>query len=185
MAGAETEELQQRLSRLRQAAVPTRGRGRGARARGRGRGGAGRGAVPGRFSSIDRRPTTLIVSDFAAVGRAGTVAHLTRFGEVTDCRPAGDTGAALAVTFGTRRQAEAALAGGATVGVHRLTLGWPLSATAAAAKAAADVVQTVEMDTGADQAVDTDPAESPTNLSDFEDDEGDDADDEDDRSWRP
>ena len=66
-----------------------------------------------------------------------------RFGEVTDCRPAGDAGA-LAVTFATRRQAEAALAGGAAVGPHRLTLCWstPRAAgAAAAAKAASDTVQ--------------------------------------------
>ena len=58
---------------------------------------------------------------------------------MTDCRPAGDPGA-LAVTFGTRRQAEAALAGGATVGPHRLTLGWPAVASAAA-KGTGDGVQ--------------------------------------------
>ena len=149
----EVEDIQKKVNRLKVEAAqkgllptsrPPRGRGfaalRGMRGyhrgspfspRGRGRGGfrgrGGRGSST--FSafpvqtSIDRRPTTILVSEIDLQLKDAIVAHLTKFGEISESIE-DEESKTLLVQFKTRREAETAMLKAKVMGDSELSLSW-------------------------------------------------------------
>ena len=148
----EAEEIQKKVNRLKVEAAqkgllptsrpPRGGRGgmrgmRGYHHRGspfspRGRGGRsgfrGRGSRGGSYSfsaqtSIDRRPTTILVSEVDFDLKDAILAHLTKFGEISESIEDEET-KSLLVQFKTRREAEAVMLKAKTMGDSELSLSW-------------------------------------------------------------
>ena len=99
-----------------------RGRGRGGfRGRG-GRGGSTFYSSPAQ-TSIDRRPTTILVSEIDLELKDAIVAHLTKFGEISESIEDEDS-KTLLVQFKTRREAETAMLKAKVMGEAELSLSW-------------------------------------------------------------
>ena len=96
-------------------------RGRGG-FRGRGRGSSTFSAFPVQ-TSIDRRPTTILVSDIDLQLKDAILAHLTKFGEISESIEDEDS-KTLLVQFKTRREAETAMLKAKVMGDSELSLSW-------------------------------------------------------------
>ena len=98
-------------------------RGRGGRGGFRGRGGRGSSFSYSPQTSIDRRPTTILVSDIDFDLKDAIVAHLSKFGEISESIEDEDS-KTLLVQFKTRREAEAAMLKAKAMGESELSLSW-------------------------------------------------------------
>eukprot|EP00096_Caligus_rogercresseyi_P004457 TRINITY_DN18726_c0_g1_i1.p1 TRINITY_DN18726_c0_g1~~TRINITY_DN18726_c0_g1_i1.p1 ORF type:complete len:838 (-),score=312.60 TRINITY_DN18726_c0_g1_i1:518-3031(-) len=134
--GSDASELQKKVNALkidaaRQGVLPTsqrphRGRFRGGsssfrgyglyRGRGRGRGGFG-------LTSVDRRPSKILVTGFEAENKEQVLVHFQKFGEVLDSAM-DEAVPSLVVHFKLRREAENAMVSGKSFRDRILELSW-------------------------------------------------------------
>ena len=99
-------------------------RGRGGRIGGYRGGRGGRGSFSySPQTSIDRRPTTLLVSDIDSDLKDAIVAHLAKFGEISESIE-DEESKTLLVQFKTRREAETAMLKAKVMGDSELSLSW-------------------------------------------------------------
>ena len=95
----------------------------------RGQRGGGRGGrrgvgytYPGQ-TSLDRRPTSLLVADVSSDMKDATLAHLAKFGQILESKE-DEEGKSIIVQYKTRREAEAAMTQGRHFRDQLLTLSW-------------------------------------------------------------
>merc|ERR1712045_390979 len=74
-------------------------------------------------TSIDRRPTTILVSEIDLQLKDAIVAHLTKFGEISESIE-DEESKTLLVQFKTRREAETAMLKAKVMGDSELSLSW-------------------------------------------------------------
>lgn len=121
--GKDTADLQKRVLELKTKAqslglltgnIQSRGRGRPFRGRGR-----------GIFvhSSVDHRPTRVLVSGFETDDKAEVLAHFAKYGEIIDY-VWDETTPALELNFKTRKEAEAAMKSGRNFQDRLLSVTW-------------------------------------------------------------
>jgi RNA-binding protein 26 len=190
------DDIQKRVNKLRLEAAqrgflptsrPARGRGslasgrgspRGAFTRGGWRGrspargcfrGRGRGSYAG-TTTLDRRPTTIMVSEVDAECKDAAIAHLSKFGEVVDSTEE-DGGKVLTVQYKTRREAESAMLKGKQMGEMQLNLSWHNISAGDASELEHDETEESRLDDTADLLDDytpLDPTYLPPGLEDVE-----------------
>ncbi|KAJ8688500.1 hypothetical protein QAD02_024295 [Eretmocerus hayati] len=130
--GQDASELQKKLLDLRAqvASMSTSGVGRGARATRPPRGashafsrGRGRGASNFAHSSVDHRPTNLLVSGYETEEKAEVIAHFQQFGEIVN-QIVDDATPSIVLNYQSRKEAELAMTKGRNFQDRTLSITW-------------------------------------------------------------
>merc|ERR1719362_1944672 len=108
-----SDDIQKRVNKLRVEAaqkgfLPTSRPVRGGRGGSRGRRGGSYGGQPG-TTSLDRRPTTILISEVDVDIKDAVLAHMSKFGEVVDPVAVDEESKTIMIQYKTRREAETAM----------------------------------------------------------------------------
>lgn len=89
----------------------------------RSRGRGGRGMYSAGTTTVDRRPSRILVSGYDAEDKDEVVAHFTKFGEILD-QIEDESAPSLIFHYKSRREAELGMQGGKSFAKADLTLAW-------------------------------------------------------------